>query len=143
MRTRIMILSILVLITGSCSSQDYEEVEKIQYEMYTRGSSTTIDISKEEIEVISTGLNADQSSMKLKEEEWEGLVETMKVLDIEKLKDLEVSSDLRASDAAPHAVLKLHKNDTVYESNTFDHGNPPQSIRPLVQAILRLSENVE
>ena len=143
MKKIVFILAIPVFFITGCSSNGSEDVEQIHYEMYSRGSSTTINISPEKIEVISTGLKSDKTSMKLKKEEWDGLVETIKVLDIEKLKDLEAPSDLRASDASPHAVLKLSKNDTVFETKNFDHGNPPQSIRPLVQAILRLSENVE
>ena len=143
MNRKYSILLLLILICVSCVSQDKQDVDQITYEMYTRGSSTSYSISPERIQVVSTGLNASESSVQLKDEEWEALLETMKALDLGALNDLEVPSDRRASDAAPHAVLKLRKKDSVYETKSFDHGNPPQAIRPLVQAILRLAENVE
>lgn len=100
-------------------------------------------VTPEIITIKSTGLNASESSANLTGEEWSSILESMKNTDAARMSQLKAPSDSRASDAALHAILSVRKNDTIYKTNSFDHGNPPAEVKPLVEAILRLAENVE
>lgn len=128
---------------NDCSHQEKSSLESFSYETFTRGSSTLYTVTPEKINIKSTGLQAGESSAKLEKNEWETLVNTSEKLKLSEISRLKAPSESRASDAALHAILSVRKNDTVYKTNSFDHGNPPPEVKPLVEAILRLAENVE
>ncbi|GAA4308985.1 hypothetical protein GCM10023115_36310 [Pontixanthobacter gangjinensis] len=134
---------IILFAANDCSHQEAASVESVSYETFTRGSSTMYTLTPENIEIKSTGLNASESSSKITSEEWKELLNTIKVMEVSEISQLKAPSDSRASDAALHAILSVRKNDTIYKTNSFDHGNPPAEVKPLVEAILRLAENVE
>ncbi len=139
-----MIYMILILFAASnCKGQNQNTINVINYETFTRGSSTNYNITSDRVEVISTGLQKREDSISISNNEWEALLKHLQNLKISELNKLEAPSDSRASDAAPHAILSIRKNDTIYKTSSFDHGNAPSAIKPLVQAILRLAENVE
>ena len=135
---------ILILFAANdCTNNQQQEIKSINYETFTRGSSTMYTVTPENIKIKSTGLNAAENSKSITSEEWNSLISKLEGIDASRLNQLKAPSDSRASDAALHAILSLRKNDTIYKTNSFDHGNPPSEVKPLVEAILRLAENVE
>ena len=134
---------IFLFSASDCSNQEKSSVESISYETFTRGSSTMYTVTPKSIEVKSTGLNASENSNNISEKDWQDLLSTMEDIDVSGMSQLKAPTDSRASDAALHAILSVRKNDTIYKTNSFDHGNPPAEVKPLVEAILRLAENVE
>ncbi|MCH4822645.1 hypothetical protein ML462_05615 [Gramella lutea] len=142
---KITLISFLIFLfaANDCSNQAFQSVESISYETFTRGSSTMYKVTPEIITVKSTGLNASERSENISAGDWQNLLVTIESVDVSNMSQLEAPSDSRASDAALHAILSLRKNDTIYKTNSFDHGNPPSEVKPLVEAILRLAENVE
>lgn len=143
MKISIIAFIFMFLATNDCTNQDMDSVTSLSYETFTRGSSTMYNITPEMIEIKSTGLNKSESSLQISEEEWNGLLEKLQKIDASKINQLKAPTDSRASDAALHAILSIRKNDTIYKTNSFDHGQPPAEIKPLVEAILTLAENVE
>lgn len=133
----------MIFTANDCTQTDQSPVTAISYETFTRGSSTIYKVSPEKLEINSTGLNSSETSMELKEEQWQELLAQLERVEVSKINQLKAPSEARASDAAPHAILSIRKNDTIYKTNSFDHGNAPASIKPLIEAILRLAENVE
>tara|TARA_E500000331_G_scaffold256481_1_gene247181 strand:+ start:354 stop:755 length:402 start_codon:yes stop_codon:yes gene_type:complete len=128
---------------NDCSNEGQEEIKSVSYKTYTRGSSSTYMFTSEEIKVKSTGVDAKENSEAISKQDWEMITSEIKKIDTAKLEDLEAPTESRASDAAAHAELSLIIGNSEFKSSTFDHGNPPEALRPLVQAILRLAENVE
>ena len=133
----------ILFAANDCSHQEAGSVETISYETFTRGSSTMYTVTPESITVKSTGLNASENSSNLSEDDWNNLLEIIGNTNVSGMSQLQAPTDSRASDAALHAILSVRKNDTLYKTNSFDHGNPPAEVKPLVEAILRLAENVE
>ncbi len=133
----------ILFATNDCSNQQVQTVNSITYETFTRGSSTVYSISPNTIHVKSTGLNARENSESITADDWKTLMERLAQVNVANINQLQAPSDSRASDAALHAILSIRKNDTIYKTNSFDHGNAPDPIKPLVEAILRLAENVE
>ena len=143
MKISIIAFIFMFLAANDCTNQDKDSVTSLNYETFTRGSSTMYNVTPEMIEIKSTGLNKSESSLQISEEEWKGLLEKLQKIDASKINQLKAPTDSRASDAALHAILSVRKNDTIYKTNSFDHGQPPTEIKPLVEAILTLAENVE
>ncbi len=135
---------LMILFAGSeCSNSTQQEIVSISYETFTRGSITLYTVTPDEIKLKSTGLNSNENSAKLTPDEWKKVLSELEGVDVSKINRLKAPSKSRASDAALHAILSIRKNDTLYKTNSFDHGNAPTAIKPLVEAILRLAENVE
>ena len=59
-------------------------------------------------------------------------------IDLSSLGDLPVPSKRHQFDGAQVASLKITTEDQVYASPSFDHDNPPVSLRPLIDFILAL-----
>ncbi len=135
---------LMILFAGSeCSNSTQQEIVSISYETFTRGSTTLYTVTPDEIKLKSTGLNSNENSAKLTPDEWKKVLSELEGVEVSKINRLKAPSESRASDAALHAILSIRKNDTHYKTNPFDHGNAPTAIKPLVEAILRLAENVE
>ncbi|QYA25051.1 hypothetical protein G3I01_05850 [Gramella sp. MT6] len=143
MKTTFLTFIIILFAANDCSNQDAESINSITYETFTRGSTTLYTITPEKIHLKSTGLNASENANSITNKDWKMLLEKLEDVDVSRINQLKAPSDSRASDAAPHAILSIRKNDTIYKTNSFDHGNAPETIKPLVEAILRLAENVE
>ncbi|WP_299152397.1 hypothetical protein [uncultured Christiangramia sp.] len=143
MKLSILSFILIFFAINDCSNEGQEEIKSVSYKTYTRGSSSTYTITSEEIKVISTGVEAKENSEVITKEQWEMITSEIKKIDTSKLEGLEAPTESRASDAAAHAELSLIIGNSAFNSSTFDHGNSPEALKPLVQAILRLAENVE
>ncbi|MDR5591529.1 hypothetical protein [Christiangramia sp. SM2212] len=143
MKIPFLAIVIMFFSTNNCSNPEAGSIESFSYETFTRGSSTMYTVTPNQITVKSTGLNKNENSNSISSEEWSELINIAGEIDAAKMSQLKAPSDSRASDAALHAILSVRKNDTIYKTNSFDHGNPPEEVKPLVEAILRLAENVE
>lgn len=143
MKISILTMILMFFTINECSVQEQQEIKSVSYETYTRGSSSTYTITSEEIQVKSTGFDARERTVKISEEQWNTITSEVKKIDVSKIENLEAPTESRASDAAAHAELSLILDDSQYKSSTFDHGNPPNAIKPLIEAILRLAENLE
>ena len=143
MKISFLVLIMMFFSTNNCSKQEIDSVGSFTYETFTRGSSTMYTVTPDKIQVKSTGLNSNENSNNITREQWTSLVNTAQNINVSEMNKLKAPSDSRASDAALHAILSVRKNDTIYKTNSFDHGNPPAEVKPLVEAILRLAENVE
>ncbi|MBT8295045.1 MAG: hypothetical protein KJO51_01370 [Gramella sp.] len=134
---------ILLFSANDCSHQAQSQIDSVSYETFTRGSTTMYTVTPENIRIKSTGVNAGENSKSISSEDWALLMTSIEKIEVSDLNRLKAPSQSRASDAALHAILSVRKNDTIYKTNSFDHGNAPAEVKPLVQAILRLAENVE
>ena len=143
MKITFFALLLIFFAANDCSNQDSDKISSITYETFTRGSSTLYTVIPGKIHLKSTGINAMQNSNSITSEDWQVLLENLEGVEVPRINQLKSPSDFRASDAALHAILSIRKNDTIYKTNSFDHGNAPATIKPLVEAILRLAENVE
>jgi len=143
MKLTFLAFVLIMFSANDCSNAEPASVESFSYETFTRGSTTMYMVTPNQIEIKSTGVNAGENIVDITEAEWDVLLETASKIDVSKMSQLKAPTDSRTSDAALHAILSVRKNDTIYKTNSFDHGNPPLEVKPLVQAILRLAENVE
>ncbi|MBT8234752.1 MAG: hypothetical protein KJO04_01040 [Bacteroidia bacterium] len=73
-------------------------------------------------------------------EEWDVLLSLIEAIELKKLDDMEASTSLQEVDGAPIAGLMVKTMEKRFKSPNFDHGNPPEEIKPLVNAVLELAE---
>lgn len=113
-----------------------------EYSTTTRGASKFIKINKKSISI------ANQLKGKLKtkicsDSDWDKLLKSVESIDIKNIDNLKAPTQKRLFDGAAIAYLKIIYNGKTYESQSFDHGNPPKEIATLVKEILSISENIE
>lgn len=132
---------ILVLAKGCTSSELQKEGENIsfEYEAMTRGSYKKI-IAKQD--TIYTIKNRDgvAEEKKLSKSDWNSLLTLLSKVDKENIQNLKAPTNKRAYDGALIAKLKVIHKDKTYESNSFDHGNPPAEIEKLVEKLIASSD---
>lgn len=133
-----------ILMTETCSQNSTQDKDiSFTYETITRGSRTNYTLNKEEIKVVKNMGTETKASKKMTSKDWDNLMERMEEIDVPNINKLKPPSDKRTFDGAAHAILSIKIGDMVYKTNSFDHGNPPSVLKPLVKAILRLGETVE
>ncbi len=114
----------------------------IEYSAITRGSYKNISINKKSIKVAHER-DSKPTSRVCTQNQWGALITAIKTIDIEKIPSLKAPSEKRFFDGAAIAKLKIVYNGDVYETESFDDGNPPKEIAVLVKEILSISENIE
>lgn len=142
---RFILLLLFPLLMAETCSQNNEQNKDVSftYETMTRGSRANYTLNKEEITAVKNMGTETKASEKMMSKDWANLMDRMEEIDVPNINQLKPPSDKRTFDGAAHAILTIKVGDKVYKSNSFDHGNPPSALKPLVKAILRLGETVE
>ncbi|WP_158651329.1 hypothetical protein [Pseudotamlana carrageenivorans] len=68
--------------------------------------------------------------------EWNHLLEILEAIQIEKIPDLKAPSKNYAFDGAAKTTLKISVNEHTYQTQAFDHGNPPEALKALIAKLL-------
>lgn len=114
----------------------------IEYVASARGSYQKITVKKGTV-LVSEKRGGNPVSKVCSDQNWKSIFTALKSINLETLPELEAPSKDFQFDGAPITRLKVISNDKTYETQAFDHGNPPQEIETLVKEILSLSENIE
>lgn len=112
---------------------------QIAYTAITRGAYKHLEVSEGIIRVKKS--HADKGSIvNCTKEQWGRLLSLSKDINLQGLSKLEAPSKASHYDGAMAATLKVTKDGKIYETSTFDHGNPPKEIKELVDYILTVSD---
>ncbi|MDO5978535.1 hypothetical protein [Flavivirga spongiicola] len=137
------ILLSLVFADNRCSeSKINQNAISFEYSTQSRGKYKNIKISKKNISVVNKRATPPHTKT-CSETHWNKLLKALKSIDVENIPNLKAPSENRFFDGAAIARLKIIYDGTAYESQSFDHGNPPKEIEVLVKEILSTSENIE
>jgi len=138
------VIIFLVLIVGQLVfSQERINEFAFEYEAVSRGFYQKIRVNKEAL-VFSEDRNIKKSNaIKLNNKQWKKILELVDEIKLKNLSTLQVPSEKRKFDGAAHSKLKVFYKDDLYESSSFDHGNPPSEIKGLVEYIIKLSESAK
>ncbi|WP_340064361.1 hypothetical protein [Ascidiimonas aurantiaca] len=137
-----MLFCFLFLISmRGCAQSD---VKSIVYNASSRGFYYNIELSENEIGVRNIRGAEKALTAPLKSEQWDQIVALINNLKIDSWETIEAPSQKSHVDAAAIAtfMLKDGKGEIIGETR-FDHGNPPEVLKPLVNTILLLAETVE
>lgn len=76
--------------------------------------------------------------IKLSKKQWSEIESLASKIDPKSIDKLSAPSSENATDRALSASITINKNDVIYESSTFDHGNPPDELKPLISKLFEL-----
>lgn len=142
MKFLIILLSLVFVDNGCSASKVNQDAISIEYSARSRRTFKNIIISKKSISVVNN--SGDRPITKpCSETNWEILLKALKPIAIENIPNLIAPSEKRFFDGAAIGNFKIIYNGNIYESPSFDHGNPPKEIAELVKEMLSISENIE
>ena len=116
---------------------------KVTYQAVSRGFSLTIML---EGDSISFSNDRDLKSLKthaIPKEEKDTLLELINAMDESTLPGLEAPSKAHQYDGAAIATLEVANGEDSYRTVSFDHGNPPESIKAIVEKMLSIKTIIE
>jgi len=141
----IVLAFISLMALKSCSQEADQQKENMvfTYDEFSRGFANTYIITNKDITVKSGTIDDLIKSKPITEDQYQEIVMLAEAIDLETLNSYEPDSEARNIDAAAHSELEVTVGDKTFNSKTFDKGNPPKPLAPLVNAIIRLAETVE
>ncbi|WNH08430.1 META domain-containing protein [Thalassobellus suaedae] len=134
-----------ILIEASKDSLDSIQPENnylIEYSASSRGFYKQITINKKNISILEQRAGTP-TAFSLGEQNWKTLIKAISSINTKTIPNLEAPSKAFQYDGAAIARLKITDNGKTYQTQPFDHGNPPKEIANLVKEILSISENIE
>lgn len=138
----IFVFSLLQLNSCNQNVNSQEGIQKVIYEASARGFFYRIEITNVEITVQKDRYNSNPSKRPIKEAEWKSLLRDIN-FNLDNLSVMETSVVESTTDRAAIAELSILTNKETHTSSTFDHGSPPDKLKPLIAKILALAETVE
>jgi len=106
----------------------------IEYVAYTRGFYQKITIEKNTAEIINDR-KRKPSTIEISDADLKILAAIFKKINLDEIKNLKSPTEKRFYDGAAIAQLKITYKGNIYESQSFDHGYPPDEIKELVTKI--------
>lgn len=141
---------ILIFLTSTCKSNlplDNETTSSyndmiLEYAANSRAFHLNIKINKK-LTLVLKSRNGESIQKNTSNSNWTIITGLVKKMDIQKLSSLEPPSKNHEFDGAHLAHLTISNGNAIYETQTFDHGNPPSEISELVKEMLSIAENIE
>ena len=122
----------------SCSSQTKNDLKTadLEYTANTRGFYQKITIQNQRISISKDRSGNDKPVVTaISEKDWNELVDYFETMVLDSLPTLKAPTEKRFYDGAAIANLKVVYENKTYETEPFDHGNPPVAIKKLVDKI--------
>lgn len=130
------LLFLTIFLGKGCDGGVKQNIETAQvvYTAHTRGFSQEIIIEKQLVS-IKENRKAEVVQTKITNADWKELIALFEEVNLEEIKDLKAPTEKRFYDGAAIANLKITYEGKAYESQSFDHGFPPQEIKKIVNKI--------
>lgn len=145
---KIAVILFTIMLAVGCSSKKTavanvdQSASKLsfEYEAATRGAYKKVVVTQDSIVTIQDRNMTDVVSKPITKGDWNKLMAVAESVNLDALSSLKAPSNKNHADAALAANLKVIKDGKTYGSTTFDHGNPPAEIAPLVNKIIAMSD---
>lgn len=134
---KVLALFILTLFLGkSCESEAQKKMETAQliYTANSRGFFQEIVIENHKLS-IKKDRKREAVQSKISDADWKELVQFFQEVNLDEIKNLKSPTEKRFYDGAAIAQLKINYDGKNYESQSFDHGFPPEAIKKIVTKI--------
>ena len=134
---KVLALFILTLFLGkSCESEAQKKMETAQliYTANSRGFFQEIVIENHKLS-IKKDRKREAVQSKISDADWKELVQLFQEVNLDEIKNLKSPTEKRFYDGAAIAQLKINYDGKNYESQSFDHGFPPEAIKKIVTKI--------
>jgi hypothetical protein len=140
----IAVLFLTLLFGKGCEGQINQDLSmaKIEYTANSRGLYNNTVVENKTVSFTNTR-NGKPVSSSLTEGQLKALITEFQKVDLEEIPNLKAPTEKRFHDGAAMANLKITYKGELYESQTFDHGFPPEKIKNVVNTILSFSKKEE
>ena len=139
LKISVPLLAVLLFLSiQQCFSQVDADNLTIEYRTISRGLYQKVTLDQTFIGYVRKSNVSTTDTLKMDGERWKRIVSLTKNIKLKELPYLKAPSEMRKHDGAAHAKLKIIVLGKVYESSSFDHGNPPETIRKLVGLITNI-----
>ena len=140
---KLLSLVLLTIFLGKgCDAEQKQDIESavIEYTATTRGFYQQIVVQNQKFTVTKDrNGNEKLAQQDISKSDWKKIIEAFQEVDLDGLQDLKGPTEKRFYDGAAIANIKIIYKGKSYETNGFDHGNPPIEIEKLVQKITLLA----
>ncbi len=137
----ILILFVSLFMAKGCD-QSAQSIDGavIEYTANTRGFYEKIILKDKTISVNQDRNNESAAKVTtVSDKEWEHLDVYFSSVNLENIPNLIAPTEDRFHDGAAIADLKITYGGKVYQSQSFDHGNPPAPLGKIVDEIIKYS----
>lgn len=114
----------------------------IEYTAVSRGVYQQV-IVRDSIISFQKDRSSKPISKTCNKDEWNKITSYLEIIQLNSISKLEAPSKAHQYDGAALANLKITYQGKDYQTQTFDHGNPPEEIQALVKEILSITQNIE
>ncbi len=137
-------IAMVFFLAKGCGNETAKDMQtaQIEYTANTRGFFQKLMVnngvfSKSE----DRNSDAKAEAISLSKEETQDLVAAFQEINLEDLGDYKAPTEKRFHDGAAIGKLKITYQGKTYESQDFDHGNPPVEIEKFVDKLVSLAKN--
>ena len=123
----------LMIVSYGYAQEGAKDFDEIVYNEFTRGSFSVVTVTKNKASFKSKNSEKSVEVSKVKKDELSKLLGT---IDLESIKNLNTSTENRASDRSMHAKITIKIGDKSYTSVTFDADNPPKELKEIIKTVL-------
>ena len=135
-------LFLTIFLGKSCDAEQKQEIDTavIEYTATTRGFYQQITVQNQKFTVTKDrNGNEKLAQQDISKSDWKKIIEAFQEVDLDGMQDLKGPTEKRFYDGAAIANVKITYKGKSYETNGFDHGNPPIEIEKLVRKITLLA----
>ena len=136
-------IALVFFLAKGCSKETAKDMQtaEIEYTANTRGFYQKLMVnngvfSKSE----DRDSDAKATTIKLSERQAQDLLTSFQEISLEDLNDYKAPTEKRFYDGAAIGKLKIKYQGKTYESQEFDHGNPPVEIEKFVDELVSFSK---
>jgi hypothetical protein len=131
-------LFLSLFVSKSCEGQTKNDLKTavLEYTANIRGFYQKITIQDQLVSISKDRSgNVKSVDVKISDKDWNELVGYFETIELDSLPTLKAPTQYRIVDAAAFADLKVTYKEITYQSNSFDHGYPPDAIKKIVDKI--------
>ena len=141
---KVLTLSLILLLIMACESTKStnmkEVISRVSIEKITRGSNSTLEITKSEISNSSTDRENENANFtkETSEKKWKEINRIVSGLDLNEMENWEAPTQERFHDGAKATTIKIESDGQQYSSQSFDEGKPPAQLQELYDYLVSL-----
>lgn len=138
----ISVIIFAIFLTKGCEGEAKQDLESavIEYTATTRGFYQQIVVKNQKFTTTRDRSGKEKlTPQDISNSDWKKIVEAFQDVDLEEIPSLKSPTEKRFYDGAAIANIKITYKGKTYETNGFDHGNPPLEIEKLVNRVTLLA----
>lgn len=135
---KILSLLFLTIFLGKgCDAQEKKDIATavIEYTANTRGFYQKIVVQDQKYSVSKIRNKELPADLAISNSDWKKIIDAFQEVDLEGFQNLKAPTQKRLYDGAAIADLRITYKGKEYFTPSFDHGNPPDEIKKLVDRI--------